>query len=88
MGLKTVLFNLLMLIYIKLTYSHIYNLCNAHLKPKNLSYIPLNIENEMISLLFLNKLYFEDFGYSSLILPFTQNLCVRPMPHLVVLGHI
>ena len=58
MGLKIVLFTILMLIYIKLTYSQYKNLCNTHLKPKNLSYIPLNIENNIISLPFLNKTLF------------------------------
>ena len=36
----------------------------------------------MISMLFLNKTLF------FLILPFTQNLCVQLMPHLVVGGHM
>ena len=69
MGLKTDLFNILMLIYIELTKkanSKTYvipmsYLCNTHLNPKNLSYIPLNIENNMISLLFLDKTLFWRF---------------------------
>ena len=58
MGLKIALFTIRRLIYIKLTYSQYYNLCNTHLKPKNLSKIPLNIENNMIFMLFLNKTLF------------------------------
>ena len=53
MGLKIALFTILMLIYIKLTYSQL--LCNPRLEHKKLSNIPLNIENNMISMLFLNK---------------------------------
>ena len=39
-------------------------------------------------MLFLDKTLFCRFLLFFLILPFTQNLCVRLMPHLVVVGHI
>ena len=52
-GLKIALFTILMLIYIKLTYRQL--LCNTRLKHKKLSNIPLDIENNMISMLFFNK---------------------------------
>ena len=41
----------------------------------------------MISMLFLDTTL-EDFYFFFLILPFTQNLCVRLMPHLVVVAHM
>ena len=58
MGLKIALFIIQMLIYIKLTYSQLQNLCMTHLKPKNLSNYQLNIGNNMISMLFLHKTLF------------------------------
>ena len=57
MCLKIVVFTILMLIYVKRR-QPIVNLCNTNLKPKNLSHIPLNIENNMMSMLFLSNTLF------------------------------
>ena len=61
MGLKIARFTIHMLIYIKFIYSNSKTYVIAIQNINNLSFIPLNIENNMISLLFLNKTLFLRF---------------------------